>query len=32
MMSGERGLSLVSIRLSFVNSVRPCAFKVMIFI
>ena len=31
-MSGEKGLSFVSIRLTLVKSVRPCAFSVMIFI
>jgi len=32
MMSGEKDLSLVSMRLIFVNSVRPCAFSDIIFI
>ena len=31
-MSGEKGLSLVSMRLNFVKSDRPCVFSDMIFI
>ena len=30
-MSGEKDLSLFSVRLTFVKSVRPCAFNDMIF-
>ena len=32
MMSGDNGLSLVSIRLTFVKSESPCVLSVMIFI
>ena len=32
MISGEKGLSFVSMRLTLLKSVRPCAFSVMIFI
>jgi len=31
MMSGEKGLILVSMHLIFLNSVRPCAFSDIIF-
>jgi len=32
MISGEKGLSFVSMRLTLSKSVRPCAFSAMIFI